>query len=109
MTTKSKIALVTGGSRGLGKDMALNLAKNGIDVIITYNSQKEEALRVVEAIQQSGQKAVALQLNAGDISGLPQFIGEITSALNNKFNAGSFDFLINNAGIGIHASFSETT
>lgn len=109
MTTKSKIALITGGSRGLGKDIALNLAKNGIDLIITYNSQKDEALKVVEDVQKFGCKAIALQLNAGTIASLPNFISDVKAALNNTFNSTTLDFLINNAGIGIHAPFAETT
>lgn len=109
MTTKTKIALVTGGSRGLGKDMALNLAKAGIDVIITYNSKKDEALKVVAEIQKSGRKAEGVQLNAGDIKSLPEFINSLRSILKRSFNAERFDFLINNAGIGIHAAFAETT
>lgn len=109
MTTKNKIALITGGSRGLGKDMALNLAKNGIDVIITYNSRKDEALKVVDELQSAGRKSTALQLNAGDVSSFTRFISDVKSALNKIFDAETFDFLINNAGIGIHAPFAETT
>src|SRR5688500_4543667 len=109
MTTKNKIALVTGGSRGLGKDMAINLAKNGTDVIITYNSKKDEALRVVADIEKIGRKASAVQLNAGDIASLPKFISEVKSSLKKTFDAETFDFLVNNAGIGIHASFADTT
>ncbi len=109
MTTKSKIALITGGSRGLGKDMALNLGKDGIDVIITYNSQKDEALKVVEDIKEFGRKATALPFNAGNVAGLPNFITSVKSALKNIFETEAFDFLINNAGIGLHASFAETT
>lgn len=63
---QNKIAIVTGGSRGLGKDMALNLAKKGIDVILTYHSKKEEAEAVVKQIESIGQKAVALQLNVAE-------------------------------------------
>src|SRR5688572_5676050 len=109
MATTNKIALVTGGSRGLGKDMALNLAKKGIDVIITYNSNKEEALKVVDAIQKLGRKAVALQLNTGDIRSFNTFIENVKSSLTKTFQATGFDFLINNAGIGIYGSFTETT
>jgi NAD(P)-dependent dehydrogenase (short-subunit alcohol dehydrogenase family) len=109
MTTKSKIALVTGGSRGLGKDMALNLAASGIDVIITYNSKKEEALQVVADIQKSGRKAEALQLDAGNVKSFPEFITDVKASLKKTFAADAFDFLVNNAGIGIHASFAETT
>ena len=73
-TNVTKIALVTGGSRGLGKDIALNLAARGNDVIITYNSKKDEALSVVAAIEQTGQRAIALQLNTGDTKGFDAFI-----------------------------------
>jgi NAD(P)-dependent dehydrogenase (short-subunit alcohol dehydrogenase family) len=107
--TTNKIALVTGGSRGLGKDMALNLAKKGIDVILTYNSKKDEALAVVKEIEQTGQKAVALQLNAGDVKNFSAFLEEVKRVLKSTFNTERFDFLINNAGVGVHASFAETT
>lgn len=109
METKNKIALITGGSRGLGKDMALSIAKKGIDVIITYNSNKTEAEKVVTAIETLGQKAVALQLNVGEPKSFGTFFEKVTAALKNTFNATHFDFLINNAGIGIYASFAETT
>lgn len=109
MTTKRKIALVTGGSRGLGKNMALSLAKKGTDVIITYNSKQDEALKVIADIKASGCKADALQLNAGDIKSFDEFIRNLKSSLTETFGVDSFDFLINNAGIGIHATFAETT
>lgn len=109
MAMKNKIALVTGGSRGLGKDMVLNLAKKGIDVILTYNSKKDEALAVVKQVEQAGQKAAALQFNAGDIKQFDAFIGSVREILKQTFSTDRFDFLINNAGIGIHASFAETT
>jgi NAD(P)-dependent dehydrogenase (short-subunit alcohol dehydrogenase family) len=109
MTQTKKIALVTGGSRGLGKDMALSLAKKGLDVIVTYNSKKEEALAVVDAVQQLGQKAAALQLNVADSKSFDAFIAAAGSTLKETFAADKFDFLVNNAGIGIHAAFAETT
>jgi NAD(P)-dependent dehydrogenase (short-subunit alcohol dehydrogenase family) len=105
----NKIALVTGGSRGLGKDMAMSIAKKGIDVVITYNSRKDEALAVVAAIEAGGQKAAALQLNAGDIKSFDSFYNELTNVLTTKFGTGHFDFLINNAGTALYASFAETT
>lgn len=108
MTTK-KIALVTGGSRGLGKDMALALAHKGIDVILTYNSKKEEALAVVAAIEQAGQKAAALQLNTGEIKSFDAFFDQVKAVLKDTFDTDHFDFLVNNAGIGIHSSFAETS
>lgn len=104
-----KIALVTGGSRGLGKNMALALAKKGNDLIITYNSNQTEADEVVDAIQTLGQKAAALQLNVGEVKGFDAFANALTSTLTEKWNTSSFDFLINNAGIGIHAPFASTT
>ena len=109
MSTTNKIALVTGGSRGLGKNMALQLAENGIDVILTYNSKKEEALAVVAEIEGKGQKAAALQLNAGDAKSFDKFFEEMAVLLQSTFSSTHFDFLINNAGVGVHASFAETT
>lgn len=105
----NKIALVTGGSRGLGKNMALSLAKKGINVILTYNSKKDEALAVVAEIEKTGQKAAALQLSAGDTKSFDAFFTQVKTVLKDTFSADKFDFLINNAGIGIHASFAETT
>jgi len=105
----TKIALVTGGSRGLGKNMALSLAKKGINVILTYNSKKDEALAVVAEIEKTGQKAAALQLSAGDAKSFDAFYGEVKTVLKDTFGADKFDFLINNAGIGIYAPFAETT
>ena len=108
ITTTKKIALVTGGSRGLGKEMALSLAKKGIDVILTYNSKKEDAQAVVKAIEQAGQKAVALQLNTGDVKSFDAFFSQVKPVLKDHFETDHFDFLVNNAGIGLHASFAET-
>ena len=109
MTNNKKIALVTGGSRGLGKDMALSLAKKGLDVIITYNSKKEEADAVVKEIQNTGQKAAAIQLNVGDVSSFDAFIKNTAETLKQTFEAEKIDFLINNAGIGTYAPFASTT
>src|ERR1043165_6025290 len=95
-----KIALVTGGSRGLGKDMALRLAEAGHDIIITYNSKKAEAEEVVRAIEGKSNKAVALQFDANGVKGLDAFIGKVKDVLKSKWNADKFDFLINNAGMG---------
>ena len=105
----NKIALVTGGSRGLGKNMALSLAKKGIDVILTYNSNKEEALAVVAEIEQAGQKAAALQLNAGDVKSFDAFFIQVKKVLKSKFDTERYDFLINNAGTALYAAFADTT
>lgn len=106
---KSKIALVTGGSRGLGKDMALNLAQKGMDVILTFNSQKEEAEEVVSEIEKLGQKAAAIQLNVAEVNSFDLFFQKVSATLKNIFNTDKIDFLINNAGVGLHESFSTTT
>lgn len=105
----SKIALITGGSRGLGKNMAIAIAKKGLNVLLTYNSQKAEADAVVAEIEALGQKAAALQLNVSDIDSFDAFYSSVSTTLKEVFNADKFDFLVNNAGIGIHASFAETT
>ncbi|HEX7457274.1 MAG TPA: SDR family oxidoreductase [Ginsengibacter sp.] len=106
---KNKIALVTGGSRGLGKNMALRLAGHGHDVIITYNSNKEAADNVISEIGNLGQKAVALQFDSADFKSLDHFINHVKAALKNKFETGTFDFLINNAGIGATIPFEQAT
>ncbi|QQL51572.1 SDR family NAD(P)-dependent oxidoreductase [Mucilaginibacter ginkgonis] len=109
MMATSKIALVTGGSRGLGRDMALNLAKKGIDVVLTYHSNKEEADKVVSQIEEAGQKAAAFQLDTGNISSFDGFIKQVTEHLEEKTGSTNFDFLINNAGTALYAPFAETT
>jgi NAD(P)-dependent dehydrogenase (short-subunit alcohol dehydrogenase family) len=109
MTNNSKIALVTGGSRGLGKDMALQLAKKGLDVIITYHSKKEEAQVVVSEIEIMGRKAVALQLDVAQSNTFDGFVENVKNVLQSDFQTDRFDFLINNAGVGLYAPFTETT
>jgi NAD(P)-dependent dehydrogenase (short-subunit alcohol dehydrogenase family) len=96
----TKIALVTGGSRGLGKDMALALAKKGIDVVLTYNTSKTEAEKVVAEITNSGRKAMALPFNVGDIKSFDGFLSDVSSSLQKNWGVKTFDFLINNAGVG---------
>ena len=109
MATNSKIALVTGGSRGLGRNMAINIAKKGIDVVFTYNSNKQEADKVVAEIQSLGQKAIAFQLDAGNINSFDDFFKEVTGHLKQNTGNTNFDFLINNAGTALYAPFAETT
>jgi NAD(P)-dependent dehydrogenase (short-subunit alcohol dehydrogenase family) len=105
----SKIALVTGGSRGLGKNMAQNLAQKGIDVILTYHTQQAEAEGVVAEITALGQKAVALQLDASDVKTFDGFFEQVKAALHDTFDTDKFDFLINNAGTGLYSPFAETS
>jgi NAD(P)-dependent dehydrogenase (short-subunit alcohol dehydrogenase family) len=109
MDISKKIALVTGGSRGLGKDMALRLAEKGIDVIITYRTKQEEAQSVVAQIEQRGGKAAALALDTGVVSGFDSFVGELTQVLHDHFNTEKIDFLINNAGHGGYLPVIEVT
>ncbi|MDJ1479715.1 SDR family oxidoreductase [Cytophagaceae bacterium YF14B1] len=110
MTQKTKIALVTGGSRGLGKDMAIKIARKGIDVILTYNNRKEDALAVVAEIEKLGQKASILQLNVGDLKSFPAFITSLKEILESVFHTQKLDFLINNGGANlIIPSFADTT
>ncbi len=106
---KSKIALVTGGSRGLGEDMAINLAKKGLDVVLTYRSNKEEGDNTVKEIENLGQKAYALQLDVADTNSFDAFVNDVKKVVGSHFGADSIDFLINNAGIGINAPITETT
>lgn len=109
MISNSKIALVTGGSRGLGKEMALRIAEKGLDVILTYNSKQEEAQAVVQQIEALGQKAAALQLNVGQVGTFNAFFAHLQQVLQTHFGTDKIDFLVNNAGIGIHAAFADTT
>jgi NAD(P)-dependent dehydrogenase (short-subunit alcohol dehydrogenase family) len=104
-----KIALVTGGSRGIGRNIAHKLALSGIDVIITYNSRKDAALAVVNELTGFGVKATAIQLSLGKNSSFPDFFKTLSQILNNEFSVERFDYLVNNAGAGLHAPFDQTT
>ncbi|WP_231462820.1 SDR family NAD(P)-dependent oxidoreductase [Pedobacter sp. Leaf132] len=109
MEIQNKIVLVTGGSRGLGKNAAIHLAKKGLDVLITYQSKKDDADETVEALKAIGVNATALQLNVGDVKSFDGFVNDVKAILLSNFNAEKIDYLVNNAGIGVHASFEETT
>lgn len=104
-----KIAIITGGSRGLGKAMAMNIAAKGQDVILTYNSKKEEAEEVVALIEKHGRKAVALQLDMSHTTSFAAFGEAVKETLKQTWKRDDFDFLVNNAGFGIHALITETT
>lgn len=105
----NKIALITGGSRGLGKNMAIRLAEAGNDVIITYHTKKDEAEAVVAEILEIGSKATALQLDVSDTKNFDAFFAEVSATLTSKFGKPTFDFLINNAGIGATIPFDQVT
>lgn len=106
---KNKIALITGGSRGLGRNMALAIAKKGIDVVITYNSNKEAADEVVKAIEAMGRKAFAISLNTANISQFNGFAQQLTSYLKTETGNTQFDFLINNAGTALYAPIGDVS
>ncbi len=104
-----KIALITGGSRGLGKNMALQLAKKSYNIIFTYNNSNNAALEVIKEIESFGQKAFAIKLNTLEVDSFDIFLEEFKNCLKLNFDTNSFDLLINNAGIGINNSFENTT
>ncbi len=104
-----KIAVITGGSRGLGENAALKLAAKGVDVILTYRSKQQEADRVVQRIEALGARAVALQLDVGDSKSFVAFAAEVKKQLNTVWQRERFDYLLNNAGTALHASFEETS
>jgi NAD(P)-dependent dehydrogenase (short-subunit alcohol dehydrogenase family) len=103
-----KIAIVTGGSRGLGRNTVLSLAERGISSIFTYNSNRVEADRVVAAVSAAGAKAIALQLNAGNVAAFDAFVENVQLALG-TLGAKRFDYLVNNAGTSHHSAFEKTT
>ncbi len=105
----NKIALVTGGSRGLGKEMALALADKNIDVVLTYKTNKNEAEKVVEEIIGKGRKAAALSFDISQIKSLDGFVSEFIKTLRINWSTDKFDFLINNAGIGATIPILQVT
>jgi len=109
MKTKSKIALITGGSRGLGKNMAVAIAKKGLDVVITYNANKEAADEVVTKIRSLGRKALALQLDTSDIKNFEPFATQLTAQLTEATGSAHIDYLINNAGTALYSLAKDTT
>lgn len=104
-----RIAIVTGGSRGLGKNAVLKLAAQGTDIIFTYNSQRDAALQVVAEVEQTGAKAVALQLNVSETASFTAFAGQVKTQLKQVWGRETFDYLVNSAGIGLYAPFAETS
>lgn len=105
----TRIAIITGGSRGLGKSMALHLADHGVDTLFTYRTAASEAAEVVAQIEAKGRKAVALPLDVRKIGSYDAFVAEVVEKLASVWQRTDFDYLVNNAGTGVHASFLETT
>lgn len=109
LSTPTPIVLITGGSRGLGRSMALHSARRGIDVLLTYRSNRKEAETVVAEIEKSGRRAAALQLDVSVSASFGSFVEHVRTVLKNHWQREHIDFLVNNAGIGTHAAFAETT
>src|SRR5687767_7102875 len=109
MKHENKIALITGSSRGLGRAIALQLARSGADVVVTYRERKEEGDAVVAEVQALGRRALALQLDVAHVASFETFNTQLTRALTATCQRSTFDFLINNAGIDHRAPFIETT
>jgi NAD(P)-dependent dehydrogenase (short-subunit alcohol dehydrogenase family) len=106
---RSPIALITGGSRGLGRNMALHLAERGVDSIITYRSAATEAAAVVRTITEKGRRARALPLDLAQSSSFDEFAQKVRAELRERFQREDFDFLVNNGGMGGHVKFLDTT
>ncbi len=109
MHTNTRIAVITGGNRGLGRNAALKVAEAGMDVVLTYRSHRTEADAVIAQIDTLGRKAVALPLDVGKSATFDAFVAELRRVLQEQWQRDRFDALVNNAGIGAHAPFAETT
>ena len=109
MSNSSRIALITGANRGIGRSTAIALARDGLDVILTYRSHAEEAAAVVDEITALGRKAVALQLDTGATDTFDTFVASVTDALHETWGRETFDILINNAGTQIAKAFDAFT
>ena len=106
--SQDKIAIITGGSRGLGRSTVLSVAKRGVDSIFTYHSNQSEAKNVSERVADSGRRAIALQLDTGNVKSFDSFATSVRQALA-TLGAERFDYLINNAGTSLHKNFDQTT
>jgi len=104
-----RVALITGGSRGLGRNTAESLARKGVDVVITYHSRVDEARSVVTAIEAQGRKAVALQLDGAAVATFDRFAETLKGALRETWSRDHFDYLVNNGGISHHNAFEKIT
>lgn len=107
--SQPRIALVTGSSRGLGRDMALQIARSGMDVVVTWRSRQDEARAVCEEIRALGRTTTHLQIDTADIASFPGFATRLTAELQRVWQRGTLDCLVNNAGIDVHSPFGTTT
>jgi NAD(P)-dependent dehydrogenase (short-subunit alcohol dehydrogenase family) len=108
-TSDTRIAVITGASRGLGRSMALHLAAEGVDVIGTYRSNATEAAEVVRQVEAQGRRAAMLPLDVAESERFPEFVAALETTLRDTFGRTRFDYLVNNAGIALHASVADTT
>jgi NAD(P)-dependent dehydrogenase (short-subunit alcohol dehydrogenase family) len=107
--SEQRIALITGGNRGIGRSAAIHLANDGVDSVITYRTHADEAAEVVAEIEGLGRKAVALQLDTGDSSTFADFASTLATTLQDAWGRDTFDFLVNNAGNSSNSAFVEVT
>jgi len=107
-TMKDKVAIITGGSRGLGRNTAVNLAGRGVNVIFTYRSNQKEADSLIREVEAMGRKAAGFRLDTGDIRAFEGFVADVRKTLHG-WGGDRFDYLVNNAGGSLHANFDETT
>ena len=107
-STKNKIAIITGGSRGLGRNTAIHLAARGVGIIFTYRADKKEAESLIHEIEAMGRKAAAFRLEAGNVSSFDAFVADVRKTLE-TWGVNRFDYLVNNAGNSLHAAFADTT
>src|SRR5215475_7810542 len=103
-----KTSIITGASRGMGRNTAINLAKRGVDVIFTYHSNQTEAESLIREIEALGRKAAALRLDTGDLRSFDGFVAEVRKVLH-SWGRERFDYLVNNAGNSLHVGFEEMT
>ena len=108
MPTPRPLAVVTGGSRGLGRSTVVALAKHGVDSIFTYHSNATEAQKVEGLVRDAGGRAVAIPLDTGSVGGFDAFVGRVRDALK-QFGTDRFDYLVNNAGTSHNKLIAETT
>jgi len=105
---KTRIAIITGGSRGLGRNTAINLARRGVDIIFTYRANQEEANSLIREIEAMGRKAGAFCLDTGETRAFDGFVSEVSKTVQ-SWGRERFDYLVNNAGNSLHANFADTT
>ncbi|WP_217576216.1 SDR family NAD(P)-dependent oxidoreductase, partial [Streptomyces sp. GbtcB7] len=109
MSTTQKIAVITGANRGLGRAYALHLAQAGVDVVVTYRSNRDEAEEVASAVTDQGRSSVALRLDTSVVNTFADFAEQLGTELQARWGRTTFDFLVNNAGTDLTAPFAETT